>query len=389
MTMVLERKPALLWALITCALLANVGCGDDSDVDEDGGVSGEGGGGGSGDGDGDGDGDGPGAGCLDPLAEDVIFSPRNLSEGSVIYKVVEDDGMLYFGTIDRIFRVPADGGEPEELYYRELAIVVQFWVRADDILILRGGDTLYSLPKEGGEPAELAELPFQVSGGLDGTIDFIVEGDFAYAKTASGGGDEPVVGTYHEVDLTTYETREIVRADNIDGTFVKSGDALYIAADDPSVVVEEGDFTAFVPDLLYRVAIEDGAVEPIDVSGEPMKMGMLGADADSLYLLAAAEVRTNGGVYRLAKTGGALEQVRDTFVLFGLTFAIHSTETKTILRDLDTFYEIPASGPATELFCIGGGSYTSHGSTATDDYIWTGVYHSDDEDTFIVRKAIP
>jgi hypothetical protein len=94
-------------------------------------------------------------------------------------------------------------------------------------------------------------------------------------------------------------------------------------------------------------------------------------------------------VYPLPKSGGELEQIRETVVLFGLTFTIHNTETKTILRDLDTFYELGASGPADELFCIGGGDYTSHGSAATDGYVWTGIYHSDDEDTFIVRKAIP
>lgn len=375
------------WALALC-IAAAIACGDDGgDGDggiEDGGSSGMGGSSGAG---GSGGGGGGSSTCLDPLDQDLVFQPTNLSAGSVIYKVVEDDGVLYFSTIDRLYRVDASGGTPEEIYYRELAIVVQFWVRADDIVILEGSDTLLSLPKDGGDTTELAELPFRVGGGLDGSIDMIVDGDKAYATSVTGSFDEPEVITYYEIDLETFDTRELATGtDELNGSFIKSGDALYVASDDPSVMAEIGDF---VPDLLHRIPIAGGEPELLEVTGEPMRMAMLGADGDDLYVLASSENDfMESGVYRLATSGGEREKVHQQIIVAALTFALHNTPSRTLLRDLDTFYDLPSTGAASKLFCVGGGDYTSHGSTATDDAVYVSLFHSDDEDTFIVRMPL-
>lgn len=377
-------------ALVMLVLVASTGCGDDGGSGDGGlddggsaGASGEGGGSGA-------SGAGGGSGCLDPLAQDLVFQPTNLSEGSVIYQVLEDDGTLYFSTIDRLFRVDGSDGEPEEIYYADLAIVVKFWLRADDLLILDGGDTLLSLPKEGGATTELAVLPFRVESGLDGSVEMIVEGDKAYAKSVSGGIGVPEVVTYYEIDLTNYETRELATAtDELNGSFIKAGDALYVASDDPSAIVDEDDLAAFVPDLIHRIPIEGGEPELVEVEGEPMRMGMLGADGDALYVLARLEDDfTASGVYRVPASGGPREQVHEQIVLFAQTFWIYNTASRTLLRDLDTFYELPISGTAQELFCVGGGDYTSHGSAATDDAVYMSLFHSDDEESFIVRMPL-
>jgi hypothetical protein len=379
------------WALALC-IAGAIACGDDGGGGdgglEDGGSSGAGGSGGSSGFGGSGGTGGGGSGtCLDPLDQDLVFQPTNLSEGSVIYKVVEDDGVLFFSTIDRLYRVDASGGTPEEIYYRELAIVVQFWVRADDVLILEGSDTLLSLPKDGGDTTELAELPFRVGGGLDGSIEMIVDGDKAYATSVTGAFGEPEVITYYEIDLETFETRELATAtDELNGSFIKAGDALYVASDDPSVMAEVGEF---VPDLLHRIPIAGGEPEQLEVSGEPMRMGMLGADGDDLYVLATSENDfMESGVYRISTTGGDLEKVHQQIVVAALTFALHNTPSRTLLRDLDTFYDLPSTGMASKLFCVGGGDYTSHGSTATDEAVFVSLYHSDDEDSFIVRMPL-
>lgn len=374
--------------LALCVAVA-MACGDDGSGGdgglEDGGNSGTGGNSGAG-GSGGTAGGGNGT-CLDPLDQDLVFEPTSLSEGSVIYKVVEDDGTLFFSTIDRLYRVDASGGAPEEIYYRELAIVVQFWVRADDIMILEGSDTLVSLPKAGGETTELAVLPFRVGGGLDGSVEMIVEADKAYATSVTGAFGEPKVITYYEIDLETFDARELATAtDELNGSFIKAGDALYVASDDPSVMAEIGDF---VPDLLHRIPIAGGEPEPIELSGGPMRMAMLGADGDALYVLASAEGDfMASGVYRVATSGGELEQVHQQIIVAALTFTLHNTPSRTILRDLDTFYELPSTGEASKLFCVGGGDYTSHGSAATDDAVYMSLFHSIDEDTFIVRMPL-
>jgi hypothetical protein len=391
--MLVRNGGAIANAVVVLALVAGTGCGDDGGGGdgglEDGGSAGVGGEGGSSGASGAG-GSGGGGGCLDPLAQDLVFQPTNLSEGSVIYQVVEDDGTLYFSTIDRLFRVDGSGGEPEEIYYADLAIVVKFWLRADDLLILDGGDTLLSLPKEGGETTELAVLPFRVESGLDGSVEMIVEGDKAYAKSVSGGIGVPEVVTYYEIDLTSYESRELAMAtDELNGSFIKAGDALYVASDDPSAIVDEDDLAAFVPDLIHRIPIAGGGPELVDVEGEPMRMGMLGADGDALYVLARFEDDfTASGVYRVPASGGPREQVHEQIVLFAQTFWIYNTPSRTLLRDLDTFYELPISGTAQELFCVGGGDYTSHGSAATDDAVYMSLFHSDDEESFIVRMPL-
>jgi hypothetical protein len=355
-------------ALLLLVFSSTSACGDDGSA-EDGGVAGASGAGGAG------GGDGVEPGCSDPLTEDVLFSPRGLS--SVIYKVVEDDGTLYFSTIDKIFRVAVTGGEPEELYYRANAIVVHFWLHGDELLILEGSD-LVTMPKSGGDTTEVATLPYRVPAAIDGTIELIVEGDFAYAYSETSA-------TYFEVDLTTYETR-VIATEAVNGTFIKLGDALYIAADDPSVEVEPGDFGAFVPDLLYRLPIAGGEAEQLEVEGEPMKLAMLGGNGDTLYLLGASESGyPDSGVYEISTSGGELQQVQESVVAFALPFTIHNTETKTLLRNLDTFYEMTGDGTLEELFCVGGGSYTSHGSTATDEAVYMSQYHSNDNEAFIVR----
>lgn len=383
------------------AFASLMACGDDSGGGledgglEDGGLedgaagtSGEGGSGGGGGASG-AAGGGPMGGCLDPLEQDLVFQATDLS-GGVIYKVVEDDGTLYFSTVDRLFRVEASGGEPEELYFDEFAIVVKFWVRADDILILDGGDTLLSLPKEGGATTELTELPFIVRGGLDGSVAMIIDGELAYAKAAEGGFGEPVVSTFYEIDLTTYETRELGTTGEVDGAFVKAGDALYFAVDDASAMVDEDDPTAFVPELLWRLSIEGGEPEQVPLEGVSLRMAMLGTDGDSLYAIGRTDANEMliSGVFRIPTSGGTPEQVHDQIVLFALTFAIHNTASQVLLRDLDTFYDLPSTGSATKLFCVGGGAYTTHGSTATDEAVFVSLFHSDDEESFIARMPL-
>src|SRR5687768_5949377 len=102
--MLVRKGGALANALMMLAFVASTGCGDDGGGGDGGledggsaGASGEGGSSGA-------SGAGGGGGCLDPLAQDVVFQPTLLSEGSVIYQVLEDDGTLYFSTIDRLFR---------------------------------------------------------------------------------------------------------------------------------------------------------------------------------------------------------------------------------------------------------------------------------------------
>lgn len=371
----LVRKNVL--GLVLTCVVAMGGC----TPAEGGNESGAGASGMSGDGDGDvggdGDGDAPMGRCPDPLQQALVFSPRDLSDGSVIYKIVHDDGMLYFSTVDRLFRVNAQGGEPEELYHRANAIVVQFWVRESDILIVEGTNDFLSLPKAGGATSPAGEVPFAIEGGLSGSLDLIVVSDeLAYAKSSS---------RYYEIDLNTFDTRAIMAEPlGNQSSFFKAGDALYVVDRDPSAAVPS-DPTAFVPELLYRLPIEGTAAEVVAIDQPPQRMNLVGARGDALYILARGEqLRTT--LYRVPAAGGAREEV--LFAGYTPNTQLVHGETRLFARDLNEYWELPETGPAGDSICIAGSEYTTHAAAATDSDLWFGLYHSADEQAFIVRYPL-
>ncbi len=372
----LSTRTTLLASLLCAALL---GCGGDGGSTDGDGMGASGGGGGSG---GAGGGGSGGSSCVATAGDAVVLAPENLSEGSVIYRMETDTTHLYFSTINRLYRVPLAGGAAEELYFRDLAIVIFFWVRADDIVLMEGRKVV-SLPKGGGATTELAALDDSPTTSLDGRITAVLRGDTLYAKSRKGIGDDVEV-TYFATDLTTGESRILYQGpEGANSDIVVTSEHLYFTSTDQSMVPADEDFPVGVPDLLYRVPLSGGALEQVSLGDAPLQVALVGADAESLYVNASPPMSAlDSGISRVPFDGGTPERVLDGSFLFGSILEHIPVEGKSYLRALDDIYELQTSGAAQKVSCV---ADDAHSMAVDDDSIFVAIFQKEGEKSGIVR----
>lgn len=365
-------------SMLCAALLA---CGGDGDGGSVGGDSGGDNSAGSGDNASGGGGDSQ---CVATAGNAVVLPPENFSDGSVIYRMQADDTHLYFSTIDRLYRVPLGGGAAEELYFRELAIVIYFWLRDDDIVLMEGRRVL-SMPKNGGATTELVELTDSPDASLDGRIAAELRGDMLYGKSRKGF-DEDLVVTYFSADLTTGESRVLYQGKEGENSGIAVTDEhIYVVSVDESMVPPGDDLAVGVPDILYRVSLAEGGIEMVSVGDSPLQLGVVGADAQSVYLNTSEPMGVlDAGVARLPFDGGTPERVLDGSFLFGSILEHIPFASTSYLRALDEVFEVAATGSARKVGCV---QDDAHSMAITDDHIFVAVFQEEGEKSAIVRLA--
>lgn len=373
-----------LFASTFCAALcaALIACGGDGDggAEDSGGDSGGGNSAGSGD---NGSGGG-GSQCVATEGEAVVLAPENLSDDSVIYRMRADDTHLYFSTIDRLFRVPLSGGAAEELYFRDLAIVIYFWLRDDDIVLMEGRRVV-SMPKSGGATTELAELADSPSASLDGRIAAELRGDTLYGKSRKGIGEDVEV-TYFAVDLTTAESRVLYQGKEGENSGIAVTDEyIYVVSTDESMVPAGEDFPVGVPDILYRVSLAEGGIETVPVGDSPLQLSVVGADAQSVYLNTSPPMSVvDAGIARLPFAGGTPERVLNGSFIFGSVLEHIPFGSTSYLRALDEVFELAATGSARKVGCV---QDDAHAMAISGDEIFVAVFQSEGGKSAIVRLA--
>jgi hypothetical protein len=373
-----------------------LGCGDDGGDGLDGADGGH-----TRDGGGPGPGPGPGGDdCLGESERDELLAPVDLSDGSVIYRMAIDGDDLYFASLDSLFRIPLAGGEHEQLWTDELAISVPFFVREDDVLIVRG-ERVLSVPKAGGDATELGMLPDRPSGSLDGRVDFIIDGTTAYMKSESGGlGSDPAEVTFHAVDLDTFEATTLATTEIGDGRpIAKSGDGLFVAGPDPSVPAADPSGVGPRPALLYRIPTAGGEPTEVEVDfGSEFRFGynVAGADPGAVFISALAlsdndddalDALAQNGLYRVPRAGGEAAQLIEVTAIFNSGVEHDLLGDQNFLRVIttrDEVFSVPVgSTTATHRFCISGTQV--HAMAVADDAVYLALYDDARDFSSIVR----
>lgn len=342
------------------------GCGDSDD-------------GGGGDGDGDGSGGatgnpGDGDGCIRGDSEAALFPWQNL-EDSLIYRMGVDESHVYFSTVDRIYRVPIDGGEPEELWAPELAVTVPFWVRDDHLLVYHASH-LHSLPKSGGDPVELGRLDPGPQISLVGSIAFEVVGDVAFGKSEDDdfSGDEVVTTvTYFQVDLSDASQTTL-------STIEALGDGRPIGANETGIYFADAAASGTFQ-TIYRVDAEGGDPAEIPLDYEVDGLSVLGASEDHVFLLDTSNL-SSAKVLSLPAEGGEPTDLFEGSALLApvVHHALDPNGLSYVLA-LDTAYGISEDGQdASELFCV---QQDAHAFAVSETHAFVAIY--DGTDSTIVK----
>jgi hypothetical protein len=97
--------------------------------------------------------------CTPPTGATVLldWAVRDREQGSPVYNLTVDGDHLYVQHLDRIVRVPIDGGAEEVVFENraEIPIMTNAWARADDQLFVVDNDGPLLVPKAGGAATPL------------------------------------------------------------------------------------------------------------------------------------------------------------------------------------------------------------------------------------------
>lgn len=357
-----ERRPTELTIfpqiLVFVAGLAGAvslnGCGDSDD-----GGGGEGGGGATGNlGDRD--------GCIQGDSEAALFPWHNL-EDSLIYRVGVDESHVYFSTVDRIYRVPIDGGDPEELWAPELAVTLPFWVRDDHLLVYHASH-LHSLSKSGDDPLELGRLDPVPEISLIGSITLDVVGDVAFGKGEDDdySGDEVVTTvTYFEVDLSDVSQTTLSSVEQL-------GDGRPIAANEDGIYFADA-ASSGTGQTIYRVPVEGGDPAEIPFDYEVDGISVLGASRDHVFLLDTSNL-SSAKVLSLPADGGEPTELFEGSALLApvVHHALDPNGASYVLA-LDTAYGISDDRQdASELFCV---QSDAHAFAVSETHAFVAIYN--------------
>lgn len=317
--------------------------------------------------------------CGFPGATELV-APRMYGDGSVIVRMHADGDTLFYGTLDEIYSVPIAGGEPTLVYPPEPEVLIYppFWIRGDDLVVLRG-DTLEVLPKTGGAVADVRTLPVSPTVSLNGNAFIFLDDD---ARTFYGKqdeieilDDEPQI-TYFKYDIET-DTSQILLADSTIGdgkNMVKAGDWLYTAhpLGDPTDPADD------TPDELYRIPVTGGSPELVPVEGNFL-LQVVGADETHLFVADAqlgGEAADFGGVSRMSHDGGSLERLFDHPLAVTQIFSrVVSLPDSVLFWYLGDFYTAPhGTGETTRIYTSPCEIHTIE-ATATD--LFVSVFDAD------------
>lgn len=336
--------------------------------------------------------------CSRPEELAQVLAPSVLGGGASIAQMVADGSHVYFSIGASLYRVPAQGGQAEEIFSDTSSYGFAFSRQSERVLVATDTEILELVP--GAEPRALAQLPETPSSDLlSGMMPFVFADQRAYFA-GSTSFDQGT--TLYSIDLASGLSTSLgVAAEDI-SVLVHVGDALYWSE-------SSSDRAAPYANALMRLPVSGGAVEEVGVDLGKLRLGfeLLGAASDAVVLdvfLVIGEDNsdnsavTASGIYRQSIAGGKAVQLVEGSAL-GLTDLFSFVSTRQVVQAGDelfmrsgtlqgtSIYSLAASASAPEKrFCVKLANEFVVAMAVVDDSVFLAL--SSDDESYIVRRDL-